>query len=102
MRLRTQVVDLIWLNALDQRHQSGAIGEIAVMKEESGLRIVRIAVEVINSRGVERRRSPDQAVYLVTPLDEKLGEIGAILAGDSGDECALSVCRGHASKGSAK
>ena len=65
------------------------------MQEESSLGIVRIPVEVVDARSVERRRSPDQAMYLVTLLDEKLGEVGAVLAGDAGDEGSLCVGGSH-------
>ena len=74
------------LHALQQRHQARAIGQVAVVQEESRIRIMRIQIEVIDARGVEGRRAPDQAVDDVALVEQLLGQIGAVLAGDTRDE----------------
>ena len=53
MGLRTKMVDLVRLDPLDQGDEARAIGQISVVQEESSLRIVRISVQVINSRSVK-------------------------------------------------
>ena len=56
------------------------------MQEESRIRIMWIQIEVIDARGVEGRRAPDQAVDDVALVEQLLGQIGAVLAGDTRDE----------------
>ena len=50
---------------------------------------MRVLVEVVDPRRVERRRAADQAVHLVALAEQQLGQVGAVLAGDPGDQCAL-------------
>ena len=44
-----------------------------------------ILVKVLNSASVERRRTTNDSVNLVTLLDQKLGEVRAILTSDTYD-----------------
>jgi hypothetical protein len=53
------------------------------MKRRSGL--VRILVQVVDAVGVEQRGAPLDAVHLVALVEQELGQIGAVLAGDAGD-----------------
>ncbi len=62
------------------------VGQVRVVEEEPRLRLVRIAVEVVDPPGVERAGAADQPVDLVALLQEKLGEVRAVLAGDPGDQ----------------
>ena len=66
MRLRSKVVDLVRVDGAEQGHQTGAVGEVAVMQEQARTRLVWINVEMIDARRVERRRSTDQPVNLVS------------------------------------
>lgn len=56
------------------------------MKEKAHAVDMRIAVEVVDTRSVERARPTDYAVDLVSLGEEQFGEIGAVLAGDASDE----------------
>jgi hypothetical protein len=47
---------------------------------------VRILVEVVDAVGVEQRAAALDAVHLVALVEQELGEVGAVLAGDAGDE----------------
>jgi hypothetical protein len=47
---------------------------------------VRIGIQVIDARSIERARSPNDAVDFVAFLKQKIGEITSILARDAGDE----------------
>ena len=51
--------------------------------------LVRILVEVVDAVGVEERRAALDAVHLVALVEQELGEVGAVLAGDAGDQCDL-------------
>ena len=63
--LRAEVVDLVGVDLAQQRDQAGAVGEVAVVEEQPGVLVVRVAVEVVDPAGVERRGATDQAVDLV-------------------------------------
>ena len=54
------------------------------------VRLVRILVEVLDAAGVERRRAALDAVDVVALVEQQLGEIGAVLSGDAGDERDLA------------
>jgi hypothetical protein len=45
--------------------------------------VVWIFIDMVNARGIEKRRSTFDAVDLVPLGEKKFGEIGAILTGDS-------------------
>ena len=50
------------------------------------LRLVRVGVEMVDARGVERGRAPLDAVDDVALCEQQLGEIGAVLAGHAGNQ----------------
>ena len=62
------------------------VGQVCVVEEEPGRSLVRIAVEVVDPARVERARATDEAVDLVALLEEELGQVGAVLSGDAGDQ----------------
>ena len=57
------------------------------MQDEIAVADVRILIQVIDAIGIERRRAALDAVDDVALVEQKLRQIGAILAGDSGDKC---------------
>ena len=46
-------------------------------------------MEVFDSRLVEEARATHQSVYFVALLKQKFGEVGTVLAGNSGDQRSL-------------
>jgi hypothetical protein len=46
---------------------------------------------MVDALGVEARGAADDAVHLVPLAEEELGEVGAVLARDSGDERSFHV-----------
>jgi hypothetical protein len=68
-----------------------------------GRRVVRVPVDVVQAAGVEGAGAADDAMHLVAFGQEELGQacaersrsIGAVLAGDAGDEGLFS----HAENG---
>ncbi len=84
--LGREVVDLVGLGLLHEADQVGGIGQVAVVQEEARLVLVRVDVEMVDAGGVERRRAPLDAVHDVALGEQELGEIGAVLAGDAGDQ----------------
>jgi hypothetical protein len=63
--LRRQVVNLVWLNLVDQGYQAGAIGEVSVVKVKTVFWVVRITVKVIDSLGVKGAGTANNAVNRV-------------------------------------
>jgi hypothetical protein len=95
------VVDLVGLELVEQLDQRDRIGEIAVVREQAHALLVGVVVEVVDPVGVEARRAPDDAVHLVALLQQELGQVGTVLAGDAGDKGALffGVIHGSARNG---
>lgn len=86
--LCSQVVDFVGFDFFKQSVEAGGIGEVSVMEDEP-VSDFRIIVEVVDPAGVEAARAPDDSVDLVAFLEKLLGEVGAVLSRDPGDECAL-------------
>jgi hypothetical protein len=93
MALCRQIVDLVGLGLLQQPDQVGAVGEVAVMQMEAHPGVVRVAIEVVHPLGVEGRRAPLDAVDGIALMQQQLGEIGAVLSSDAGDQRGL--VQGH-------
>ena len=55
---------------------------------------LQAVLDVRDALEVQRRAAPDQAVDLVTLLEQELREVAAVLPGDSGDQCPLHVVDG--------
>ena len=53
---------------------------------------VRIVIEVIDAIGVEQACPADQTVHLVALGEQKLGQVRAILPGNTRDQGALCHC----------
>ena len=85
MALGAQVVDFVGLQFVNQLHQGDGVGQVAKMKMQIGLG-VRINIEVVDALGVEVRRPPHDTVDLIAFLKKQFCKVGAVLAGDAGDE----------------
>ena len=59
------------------------------MQEQPIATVVGVDIEVVDSMGIERRRSPDHAMDVVSLVEQELCEVRPILAGDPGDERLL-------------
>ncbi|CAN0919023.1 hypothetical protein LINGRAHAP2_LOCUS31213 [Linum grandiflorum] len=93
VRLSGEVVDFVRANGVEPAAEGGGVGEISVMELHPGLvGVVGVDVDVVDSLSVEVGGPPDEAVNLVALVEEELGEVGAVLAGDSGDQSNLD-CR---------
>ena len=88
-----QVVDLVRLHLLDDAHQAGGIGQVAVVERELAVVDMRILVQVVDAVGVEQAAAALDAVHLVAFLEQQLGQIGTILACHARDQGNLLVHR---------
>ena len=59
MTLGTKMIDLIRLDIIDDIGKLFTIGKITIMKNESYIFIMRILVYLINSSGINGRRTAD-------------------------------------------
>src|SRR6202171_5396525 len=89
VRLRREVIHLVGVDGANQGHQASAVGEIAIVQEQSCARFVWVNVEMVDPRRVERRSSTDKPVDFVSLAQQQLGEIGAVLSGDPSYERSL-------------
>ena len=90
--LCAEVVDLVGLDLLDDVDEGRRVGQVAVVEDEFGVRVVRVFVEMVDAGGVEEGGAALDAVDFVAFAEEEFGEIGAVLAGDSGDKGFLQRC----------
>jgi len=93
MALHREVVDFVRLHLLDDECEAHRVGHVAVMQKELCVFLVAILIQMVDAVGVEVRCAALDAVDHVAFVQQQLGELGAGLAGDAGDECNLGC--GH-------
>jgi len=84
--LRGEIVDLVRSRLLHDADQVGRVGHVAVVQMKGNAGLVRIVHEMVDARGVERRRTALDAVHQIALGEKELGEIGAILPGSARDQ----------------
>lgn len=84
--LRAEMIDLVGLQTVEELDQVRGIAQVAVVKEKTYAGEMGVAEEMVDARGVERARPPDDSVDFVAFGEEQFGEVRAVLAGDAGDE----------------
>ena len=67
MALRPQVIDLIRPDLVEEVRELARISKIAVVQDETGLRVMRILVEMLDPLRMKDTRPPDQPVDRVAP-----------------------------------
>ena len=93
MALGPKIVDLVWLAFLNDTYQVAAVCEVPIVQEKPPVGFMRVLIEVVDSLCVKKRRAPFDAVDLITFVEEKFCQVGAILTGDTRDQGCLShVC----------
>lgn len=91
MRLCAEIVDFVGGKVADESGQPRAIGQVALV-EHYGWR-ARLG-EVVNTAAIGERTAPLDTVDMVAFLQQKFGKIGAILAGNPGDEGRFACAHG--------
>ena len=88
--LRRKIVDLVRLHLLNDADAARQINQIAIMQ----LHLIEHADPAQSlTNDVSRRRSAQQAMNPVALAEQQSGEIGAILAGNTCDQCYLHTSR---------
>jgi len=94
--LGSQVIDLFGAHLVEEVGELARIGKVAIVQEEARIGVVRVLVQVVDPLRVERAGPADQPVYDVALGEQQLCQVGAILPGDTSDQCDLhlfSSCR---------
>jgi len=76
--LRGKVVDFIRSNGSDDVDEVGGIREVTIVEEEACTVRMQILVQMIHTTGVERRRTTDDAVHVVTLRQQQLSEVRTV------------------------
>ena len=97
MALRAEVINFVGLQFIKQLHEVYRVGQIAIMKEQPDPVDVRVGVKMIDARCVESARAANYAVNFVAFLDQQIGQIAAVLAGDARDERFFHTAFGFSS-----
>jgi hypothetical protein len=84
--LGRKVIDFGRLGFLHQPDQVGRVGHVAVMQQERHIAGMRILVQMIDARGVERGRPPLDAMDGVAEAKQIFRKVGAVLAGNAGNQ----------------
>jgi hypothetical protein len=83
--LGPQVIHLRRLHLFQDLAQGGAIGEIPIVEKQPGVGIVGIHIDVVDAVGIEGAGAAENAVDFIVFLQQQLGQVRAILAGDAGN-----------------
>ena len=81
-----EVVDFVGLDLLDDADQAGRVGHVAMVEEEAHALFMAILIQMVDAVGVEQAGAPLEAVHFVAFFQQEFGKVGAVLAGDAGDE----------------
>ena len=71
VRLRAEVIDLVGLDLLHDVDERRGVGQVAIVQDELGVRVVRIFIQVINTRGIEQGGPPLDAMDFVAFFKEQ-------------------------------
>ena len=85
MRLRGEIVNLVGTHLLDNSPKPGAVAEVAIVQLQTFGAGTEALAQMIDSSGRETRSAAHHAVHFVALLQQKLGEVRAVLSGHAGD-----------------
>jgi hypothetical protein len=83
---RSEVVDLIRLNLLDDARQARRVGHVSVVQDEAPISLVRVLIQMIDAVGIEQGTAPLDTMHFITFGKEEVGEVRAILTRHAGDQ----------------
>ena len=62
----------------------------SVRSNSTSVQVRMVAMpELLDAPEVDRARAAERAVDAVALVEQQLGEVGAVLAGDAGDDCSF-------------
>ena len=84
MALRREVVDLVRTDLADDLDKAHGVAHVGIMQMEMGL-----AFQVRDALAEVHRAAADNAVHVVSLLQQEFGEVRAVLARHARNECSL-------------
>src|SRR5262245_41480864 len=90
MALSREIVNLVGLVLLDQADHVGGICQVPIVHETSRLVLMRINVEIIYARSIERGRSTFDHMHYVPSFQQEAGQMGAVLSRNPRNQCDRS------------
>ena len=89
MTLRRQVVYLRGLHLADDADERRRVGHVGPMQVHQPvfLHVAHplVQIQVLDAPRIERRTAAQQSVHFIPFVNEELGQITAVLSGDTGD-----------------
>ena len=95
MALSAEIINLVGRDPVDDRAESAGIREVALVEKETRALVVGIEGMGLDPRGIDAGGTSDDAVDPIPLREQQFGQVGAVLAGDTGDQSC-----GHAATGS--
>ena len=83
MALRSEIVDFVRLDLLDDPNQIGRIRQISVVQLEPYVSLMRILVLVVDAIGVKRRGTTLDAVHRIAFFQQEFCQIRTVLPGNA-------------------
>src|SRR5688500_10417190 len=78
VRLRTEVVDLVWADFFEHSPQHRAIRQVTEVQVQGRLWNVRVRIQVLDALGIEHGRSTNYPVHLVAFREQQLSQIRSV------------------------
>ncbi len=86
MRLAGQMIEFGGLHLVDNAANGGDVGQVGVVQEQLLFVDAVVTVKLVQTRTFEGTAAAHDAVNFVALFEEQFGQIGTVLAGDTGDE----------------
>src|SRR6478735_9010279 len=86
MTLRREVVYFVRLHHLHDAHETARVRHIPVMQNEPAFGHMRVLIQVVDPLRVEERRAALDPMHHIALLQQKFGQIGAVLPGNARDQ----------------
>ena len=90
VRLSRQIIDLVGLGFLDDTNQVCRVRNVAIMQMKPYPLFVRIVVEVIDTRRVERGGASLYSMHNIALGQQQFCQIGPVLPRSTGNKCGPS------------
>jgi hypothetical protein len=75
MALGPEMVDLIWLDGMEQVGKLARRGQITVVQVQTGIRVMKILLEMVDPVRVEGACPPYQAMHFISLVQKKFRQV---------------------------
>ena len=92
MALPGEMINFRGLHLREDPAQGGAVRKVAVMEKKPAPVDRIIGAQMLDARAQQVARAPDDPVNGIAFRQQQLSQVGAVLAGDAGNQCAFRLC----------